>query len=61
MKVAEEKASRIIRVRDSTYKKLIKFGQMGEPVDKAVSRCIDLASQKLSNRGKQELASEVTA
>ena len=58
MKSINNKSDRVVRIREYTYQRLRNFGQIGEPMDKAITRCIDLAEE--NKRSKHELTSEVT-
>jgi hypothetical protein len=56
MKSINYKADRAVRIREDTYQQLRNFGQIGEPMERAVARCIALAEKH-----KHELtAAEVT-
>ena len=55
MKSINYKADRVVRIREDTYQPLRSFGRIGEPMDRAVARCIDLAEKY-----KHELTAEVT-
>jgi hypothetical protein len=53
---------KIIRIRESDYYQLMReFGEVGKPMNHAVTKCVNLATEKLSAKGKQELASGATA
>lgn len=43
----EECAIKAIRVRKSNFKRLQKFGQTGEPLDRAITRILSLAERHI--------------
>jgi hypothetical protein len=61
MKPVSDKPIRVVRIKESTYQKVVRFGHAGEPIDSALLKCVDLASQKLAEKRKHELiTAEVT-
>ena len=50
---------KIIRIREKDYYRLMQaFGEVGKPMNHAVTKCVDLATEKLPNNNeKQKIAS----